>query len=243
MLMNKGILAVVPARGGSKGVKLKNIVPLNGIPLVEITGNLIKKLDYIDKAIVSTDHPQIADIAKKAGLEAPFYRPEELSGDVVSDADVLNHALSAIEELDSKTYDIILMLQPTCPLRKPEHVSAAAEKLIRGGYDSVWTVSRTDSKFHPVKQLRFENDRLDYYDANGAKIIARQQLDKLYHRNGAAYAITRDCLVGEKSIKGEKTSAVILNEPLVNIDTEFDFRLAEFFMNRDNRDKARGDFG
>lgn len=230
MFKGKKILVIVPARGGSKGIKLKNIHPLNGIPLVALVGNVVKQLTYVDRAVVSTDHNEIARIAKEAGLDAPFIRPESISGDLVSDLEVLSHAVLATEKDDNETYDIVVMLQPTSPFRKPEHVTQTIDKLIKGNFDAVWTVSETDPKFHPLKQLVFENDLLDYYDQNGSKIKARQQLTALYHRNGAAYAITRDCIINQKSIKGGKASAVIIDDPMINIDTLHDFKLAELIL-------------
>lgn len=104
--------------------------------------------------------------------------------------------------------------------------------LLDGAYDSVWTVSETDSKAHPLKQLVIKDDMLDYYDPEGAKIIARQQLKPVYHRNGVAYAITRQCLEEQKTIKGKRTSAVIITDPLVNIDTMDDLTYAEFLLDR-----------
>jgi len=230
MLNGNRILVVVPARGGSKGIKLKNIRPFNGVPLVALVGRLVQQLSYVDRAIVSTDHPKIAKVAKEAGLDVPFMRPESISGDIVSDWDVLHHALFEIERIDRAKYDIIVMLQPTSPLRKPEHVTKTIEKLIKGNFDAVWTVSRTDSKLHPLKQLIIKDDKLDYYDKQGAQIIARQQLTPVYHRNGAAYALTRECLVDQKTIQGQKTSAVVIEEPLISIDTEFDIALGEYIV-------------
>jgi len=234
MIADKNILVVVPARGGSKGVKLKNIRTLNGIPLVALVGQVVKQLPYVDRAVVSTDHSEIAKIAQEAGLDAPFVRPPELSGDIVADGPVLHHALMACEEIDKRPYDVIVMLQPTSPFRKPAHVTAAVNKLIAGGYDAVWTVSETDSKAHPLKQLVIDNDRLDYYDPAGAGIIARQQLKPVYHRNGVAYVMTRELIADQKAIKGAKTSVVIIDDPLVNIDTEVDFKLAEFMLQQAN---------
>jgi CMP-N-acetylneuraminic acid synthetase len=230
MIDNKSILVVVPARGGSKGVKLKNLRPLSGVPLVALVGKVVGQLTYVDRAVVSTDHAEIAQAAKDSGLEAPFMRPAELSGDRIADWDVLNHALLSCEKLDKRQYDIILMLQPTSPFRQPQHVTSTVEKLIAGGYDAVWTVSQTDSKAHPLKQLIVREDKLDYYDPAGADIIARQQLKPTYHRNGVAYAISRECLIDKKSIKGDRASFVIIDDVLVNIDTEFDFKLAEFML-------------
>lgn len=230
MLENKTILVVVPARGGSKGMKLKNIRKLNGVPLVALVGQVVKQLPYVDRAVVSTDHEKIAQIAKESGLDVPFMRPKALSGDFVGDCKVLNHALLECEQIDGKQYDVIVMLQPTSPLRQPEHVTASIEKLIKGNFDAVWTVSETDSKAHPLKQLVIRKDNLDYYDPAGANIIARQQLTPVYHKNGVAYAITRDCIINKKSIKGDKTSFILINEIMANIDTEFDLRLAEFVV-------------
>ena len=232
MIKNKRILVVVPARGGSKGVKLKNIRPINGIPLVAMVGRLVQQLPYIDRAVVSTDHPKIAEIAKESGLSAPFMRPEDLSGDIIADGPVLHHALMACEKIDNQNYDVVVMLQPTSPFRKPEHVTAAVNKLIDGGYDAVWTVSETDSKAHPLKQLVIEEDLLGYYDSAAASIIARQQLKPVYHRNGIAYVIDRKLIAERKMIKGEKTSYVVIDDLLVNIDTEFDLKFAEFIQQR-----------
>jgi CMP-N-acetylneuraminic acid synthetase len=230
MIGDKCILVVVPARGGSKGVKLKNIRTIKGVPLVALVGQVVKKLDYVDRAVVSTDHPKIAEIARESGLDVPFMRPEELSGDIIADWDVLHHALLECEKIDARQYDVVVMLQPTSPFRKPEHVTATVDKLIKGGYDAVWTVSETDSKAHPLKQLVIRDDVLDYYDPAGASIIARQELNPVYHKNGVAYAITRDCIINKKSIKGDKTSFVVIDDLLVNIDTELDFKLAEFTL-------------
>ena len=122
------------------------------------------------------------------------------------------------------------MLQPTSPLRRPRHVSDAIEMLVSGGWDAVWTVSETDSKEHPLKQLTLdaESGRMDYYDPAGGEIIARQQLQPVYHRNGVAYAITRRCLLVERSIKGARTGALVIPGHMISIDTLWDLDLAEY---------------
>jgi CMP-N-acetylneuraminic acid synthetase len=232
MLQGNAVLVVVPARGGSKGIPLKNIYPLAGKPLIAYTGDIVKQLPYVDQAVVSTDHEGIAEAARACGLDVPFYRPEALSGDRISDWDVLNHALREMEMQDRKQYDIVLMLQPTSPLRKAEHVTQAVTMLIEQDYDAVWTVSPTDSKGHPLKQLIVHEGQLDFYDPAGAAIIARQQLTPVYHRNGVAYAIRRESILEKKSSKGEKTGAVIIEEPMANIDTEMDILFAEFLMRK-----------
>jgi len=190
VIENIKILAVCPARGGSKGIPLKNLVPFLGVPLVARVGHLVSEISIIDRAIVSTDHPEIADVARQSGLDAPFFRPENLSGDQISDAQVLIHALKEMERIDKVQYDIVVMLQPTSPLRRKEHIVQAIEMLVHEHWDAVWTISETDSKHHPLKQLKVEANQLSYYDPNGHQIIARQQLTSLYHRNGVAYAFT-----------------------------------------------------
>lgn len=228
MLNGKNILAVVPARGGSKGVPMKNIHPLAGRPLVSYVGDIAREVAIIDRTVVSTDDLQIGEVAKQSGLDVPFYRPEALSGDRIGDYEVLYHALMEMERLDNKKYDVVLMLQPTCPLRKPGHVQAAISMLIDGGWSAVWTVSPTDLKYHPLKQLTLSADgKMSLYDPNGRRIIARQQLSPVYHRNGAVYAFTRRCLLEEKTILPENSGALVIDTPMVSIDTLHDFETVE----------------
>ena len=231
MFSGQSVLVVVPARGGSKGIPLKNLVKLAGKSLIQLVGRVVEQLEFVDRAIVSTDHLEIREEALRSGLSAPFLRPENLSGDRVSDWRVLVHALDEIEKIDNQTYDIVLMLQPTAPLREPKDVIATIEKLIDENWDSVWTVSETDSKGHPLKQMVLSEDGcLDYYEAEGAQIIARQQLMPVYHRNGVAYAFTRDCLVNQQSIKGVRNAGLVLSGEQINIDTKWDIRLAEYII-------------
>jgi CMP-N,N'-diacetyllegionaminic acid synthase len=231
MLEGRLILAVVPARGGSKGIPLKNLKKIGGISLVARVGHIVKQLPMIDHAVVSTDHEEIRKTAVESGLTAPFLRPDSLSGPAISDWQVLNHALEATEALNGVQYDIVVMLQPTSPSRTAEHVELTLRKLIDGGFDAVWTVSETDSKGHPLKQLTIEDgETLDYYDPRGAGIVARQQLTPVYHRNGIAYAFTRECITVQKSTKGRRTGAVVINGPVANIDTELDLKWADFIF-------------
>ena len=126
------------------------------------------------------------------------------------------------------------MLQPTSPLRTVEDVTGAVKYLLESQLDSVWSMSRTDSKNHPLKQFKINNNSLDYYDISGAKIIARQQLEPLYQKNGAIYVFTRDCILAQKTIKGQKTGAYLIDREMISIDTTFDFKLAEFIMRNDS---------
>jgi CMP-N-acetylneuraminic acid synthetase len=231
VIAGRRVLAVCPARGGSRGIPGKNLKPFLGVPLVARVGRLVAEVPEIDRAVVSTDDPEIARVAAGAGLPAPFVRPPELSGDRVADAPVLVHALAEVERLDGVCYDVVVMLQPTSPLRRPEHVTGALRLLADGGFDAVWSVSPTDPRSHPLKQLVVVDARLDYYDPDGAKIVARQQLSQVYHRNGAVYAVARETLL-ERGLMGAYAGAFVIEEPMISIDTPWDLELAELLQRR-----------
>lgn len=233
MIADRRVLAVVPARGGSKGIPLKNLRTVGGRSLVALAGDVVRQVPEIDRAVVSTDHAEIARVAKEAGLDAPFMRPESISGDRIGDFDVLIHALESTEAADGRRYDIVVMLQPTSPLRTSLQVSSTIRMLVEGDWDSVWTLSPTDSKSHPLKQMTVDGSAaLGYYDPRGAEIIARQQLRPVYHRNGIAYAMTRACLTEQRTIKGRKAGALVIEGDHVSIDTEDDIALVEWIIER-----------
>ncbi|MGY6554483.1 MAG: acylneuraminate cytidylyltransferase family protein [Wenzhouxiangella sp.] len=227
MRSGQRILVVVPARGGSKGIPLKNLHPVAGRPLLKHTADLIKQLAWVDRAVVSTDHLLIRQTALELGLDVPFMRPPELSGDRIGDIEVLMQALVATEADDGQRYDIVVMLQPTSPLRRAAQVSAALDKLIDEELDSVWTVSPTDLKAHPLKQLSIdEHGRLGFHDPRGADIIARQQLKPVYHRNGVAYVLRRE-LLEQGSLLGARSGALVIEEAQISIDTLEDIQRVE----------------
>jgi CMP-N,N'-diacetyllegionaminic acid synthase len=240
VIEGKRVLAVVPARGGSKGIKLKNLQKIRGIPLIGIVGLVIQQCRSIDRAVVSTDHPEIMAVAGEYGIDAPFTRPNELSGDLIPDMPVLRHALTATEADDGKRYDIVVMLQPTSPLRRATHVEQALKELVDKDLDTVWTVSETDSKGHPLKQLVLKDGRLSYYDPRGVEIVARQQLPPVYHRNGVAYVLNRAWLLDHANgLLGARNGAIIIEESLANIDVPLDLRIAELLVNEGAGDALR----
>lgn len=231
MIGNKKILSIIPARGGSKGVKLKNLREIKGKSLTRRAIETSLACELVDKCIISTDHDQIVAEAVKCGIEVPFLRPESLSGDRIGDIDVLMHGLIESEKHFKTTFDIILMLQPTSPLRTAEDLKNCINKLLEMNLDSVWTVASTDLKYHPLKQLVFEDGLLQYFERSGSQIIARQQLSPVYHRNGCCYAFTRECLLDQKSIMGKRSSAIVIDRPMISIDTEEDIQRTEDFFN------------
>ena len=227
MRAGQKILVVVPARGGSKGIHLKNLHPVAGKPLLQYTAELVAQLDWVDRAVVSTDHLLIRQTAIEGGLDVPFMRPPELSGDRIGDIEVLTQALQATEADDGLHYDIVVMLQPTSPLRRAAEVTAALDKLLDEELDSVWTVSPTDLKAHPLKQLSIDDGgRLDFHDPRGAGIVARQQLKPVYHRNGVAYVLRR-CVLEQDRLLGARAGALVMEETQISIDTREDIQRVE----------------
>jgi len=227
MLGSKRVLAVVPARGGSKGLPGKNLKCICGQPLVTRVGRVVAEIPEIDRAVVSTDSTEIAKVAADAGLAAPFMRPDSLSGDLIGDIDVLVHALDAMETIDRCTYDVIVMLQPTSPLRTPAEVIKCLRMFEQKAADSVWTVSVADKKYHPLKQLSLAGGRLSFFDPRGSAIIARQQLEELYFRNGVAYVVSRDTLINDRTLLGRVSYACVSNVVHISIDTAADLSQAE----------------
>lgn len=231
MYKNKKILAIVPARGGSKGIKLKNLRKIKKKTLIWHVAKVIKKIKIIDKALVSTDHPKIAKEALKSGLEVPFIRPKKLSGDKVADVPVLLHALKTYEKINKIKFDIILMLQPTSPVRKIKDINDCIKILISKRADAVWTVNKINLKFNPLKQLNIKNNQLFHFIKQGEKIKNRQELKNTYIRNGVCYAIKRSSLVKYKSLMGKKCIPNIIKNKTSNIDSIKDLKEAQKLFN------------
>ena len=227
--MSFNILAIIPARGGSKGIKKKNLKKINGMSLVNRAVVSAQKSNFISDIFVSTDCDDTISEVEKMGVIVPFKRPGELSGDRIGDIDVLYHGVIEYEKHYQKAIDYIVMLQPTSPLRTSEMIDQCTEILINERVDAVWTVSKVDLKYHPLKQLVINSDTKlgSLFDETGSNIIARQQLSDTYARNGACYVFSRDCIVNQKTIYGRKLRLFELKDPQVSIDDLNDLELAE----------------
>ena len=226
MYKNNSILAIIPARGGSKGIKNKNLKKINGKSLVNLSIECLKKVSFIDNIVVSTDSVKILQESKKFGVDTPLKRPKNLSGDLIGDLPVLTHALKQTEKIYKKKYNIILMIQPTSPNRKPSNIKKVITTIVNNNFDSVWTINKISKKYNHLKLLELKNGNLQLCNQEGNKIIARQQLRDNYIRNGIAYAFTRDCLIKQKTILGKKCGSVIINNKVVNIDSLKDLKEA-----------------
>jgi CMP-N,N'-diacetyllegionaminic acid synthase len=232
MYRGKSILCVVPARGGSKGIKKKNIRLVLGKPLIKYTLDFIKSLDFIDKVCISTDSKEIKTVVESLGFEVPFLRSKLNSGDLASDYDVVDEVVKKIEKINKTKYDVVLLMQPTSPQRYVSQITSILDKLIQNSFDSVWTVSKAPVKYHPLKQLVIKGDRLVHYDSLGANVIARQQLYDTYIRNGVCYAVKTDAIYQRNSLFPRKTSFIIVEEESFNIDEVEDIiEFEEFLLN------------
>ena len=140
------------------------------------------------------------------------------------------HALKAVEKSKKDKIDIILLVQPTSPLRKVIDIKNVIKKIVDEKLESVWTISKTDLKFHPLKQLTLKKNILSHYNKKGKGIIARQQLNNTYYRNGVAYAVTRELVLKNKNLISKKSSGYLINTPQISIDTVGDLKLASQLM-------------
>ena len=229
----KKILAVVPARGGSKGIHRKNLKPVGGMTLVARAAQVALALPWLDEAIVSTDDDEILAEAVAHGLEAPFVRPPELSGDGATSVDMWCHAWTMAEAHFQCEFDISLLLEPTSPLRTADDVERTLWALIDGGHRAAATVSPTPAHYTPHKTLTVDDDgAIGFFLDGGAGHALRQSIPQFYHRNGICYAVTREALLNHGEILERDCAAVVIDRPVVNIDALFEIELAEFILGR-----------
>jgi CMP-N,N'-diacetyllegionaminic acid synthase len=234
MWKGKRVLAVVPARSGSKGVSDKNMRLLGGVSLIGRAGKVLAGLDYLDARVISTDSPTYAEEGARYGLAAPFMRPAELSGDDAGIVETMQHAVRESEAHFSVRFDLVLVIEPTSPFRTPEDVTGTVRRLMEGGADSAATVSRVPTKFHPDKLLVERDGRLHFYTETGRSIVGRQMLDEgPLFKNGLCYAVTRQSLMDRGAVLGDGTLAVVVDREVVNVDDELELEWAELLLSDD----------
>lgn len=230
------VLAVVPARGGSKSIPRKNLARVGGVSLVGRAARVAVSLPFVDHAIVSTDDDEIAAEARRHGIEAPFLRPAELAGDRSTSIEMWRHAWLAAEQHYGITFALSVLLEPTSPLRTAADVFATVQMLVSSGRAAAVTVSPTPAHFTPHKTLTVDADGvICFYLDSGARHSIRQTIPAYYHRNGLAYAVRRETLVDHGRIIEQDCAAVIVERPVVNIDEPFELELAEWLLSRSDR--------
>lgn len=230
--MSKLVLAIIPARGGSKGVTNKNIRMIAGKPLIAYTIEASLKANTLTHTIVSTDSDEIASIAKGFGANVPFMRPAELATDMAASLGVVQHAVKEMESRLACQFDAVVMLQPTCPLRTAEDIDHVVNQLFTTGAESVVSVVDVGGH-HPLRMKRVvAGDRLiNYIEQGGEDMRPRQVLPPTYIRNGALYVAKRDVIMEKQTFVGEDCRAYIMpGDRSVNIDVFEDFLVAEYYL-------------
>lgn len=218
-------LGLIPARSGSKSVPNKNIVMLCGRPLIAYTLEAAARASHLDRCIVSTDAEEIAAVCRAHGGEVPFLRPKELAADDTPTLPVVLHALETLGE----SYDAVMVLQPTSPLRTSQDIDAAISLLDANPVaDSVISVVKVGDH-HPARMKYLEDGYLvDPSFAEAHEGQRRQDLLPLYLRNGAIYLTRTRVLLDQKTFKGRRSLAYVMpEERSVNIDGPFDLWVAE----------------
>ena len=231
MALNK-ILAVIPARGGSKGVPRKNIRMVHDKPLIAWTIEAaLRTTDKFCDIIISTDDPEIASVAKDYGASVPFLRSSTLSGDKVPMIDVLRHAVQHHEHMYGYNLDWVCLLQPTVPMRTTEDIRAAIKIAETTEADSVISVVQVQST-HPNLMKKIKNGSLVSFAIEEKEGTRRQDYKPdAYMRNGAIYLTRRDTIIKHSSIWGKAIHPFIMPENRsVNIDSPIDLKLCEVMM-------------
>jgi CMP-N,N'-diacetyllegionaminic acid synthase len=228
------ILAIIPARGASKGIPRKNLIPLCGKPLIQYTIDAAKGSKYINRIVLSSDDDEIIEYCKQQEIEVPFKRPKALSQDDTPMIYVVKDLIETLKKNEEYMPDFIILLQPTSPLRTSKHIDGALESFINSGADSIVSVVEVPHQFNPYSVMKLEDDFLKPFLPFDERDNLRQLKPRFYARNGAAiYAFTYQCLVYKNSLYGNKILPYYMGkEESIDIDDMIDVLLAECLLKR-----------
>jgi CMP-N-acetylneuraminic acid synthetase len=235
---DKNILAVIPARGGSKGIHLKNMQVLGNLTLVEWALFTALNCKEIDRTVVSTDLDTIINIANKHGDFAPFKRPQEFSTDEAPSLPVFNHALEWAEKNDNMQYDIILVLAPTTPFRLTSHINQGLKLLIEKKASSVISLVEVGDP-HPIRIKKLVNGQVEPYCIPEPEGLRRQDQDAAYIRNCAVNIFSRETIINGQLWGENQYGFKMDNLPYgINIDEPTDLLLAQNIFDKYNKEKS-----
>jgi CMP-N-acetylneuraminic acid synthetase len=223
-------LGVVPARGGSKGIPHKNLTTVGGRPLLAYTADAVRG-SRLTRIVLSTDDDAIATAGRSLGLEVPFMRPPALARDDTPMIPVLRHAVA---EMAARGFaaDVVVLLQPTSPLRRREHVDEALDLLEQSGADTVVSVVEVPHQFSPASVMQLVDGRLQPF-ADGPVVTRRQDKPRVYARNGPAVLATRVAMLGRDSLyDGDCRPLVMDPADSLDVDGPWDLELLEFILSR-----------
>jgi CMP-N,N'-diacetyllegionaminic acid synthase len=226
------VLGIIPARGGSKAIPKKNLALLAGRPLLAYAADAASESRMLTRSIVSTDDEEIAAASRSLKLQIPFMRPREISRDETPMIEVLAHALEWLRSKESYAPDVVVVLQPTSPLRKAEHVDEGVRLLIDQSADTVVSVIEVPHQFSPGSLMTMVNGKL--VDASSAApVFRRQDKPRFYARNGPAVLVVRSETIRAGRLYGETTLPYVMSPSAsIDIDSSDDLVLAEFFLSR-----------
>lgn len=231
MLNDLRILALIPARGGSKGIKKKNIIDLCGKPLIAYTIEAAKKSRYIDDVIISTDNEEIAKVGREFGAEVPFLRPSELAEDTSPTIDAVLHAVVSLKQRGCD-YDVLVLLQPTSPLRTAKDIDGALEVFAENGNQGVVSVSPVQD--HPLLIRRIESGKLKKLLPENST-CRRQDMPPFYRVNGSIY-INSICELCESTGFNDNPIPYVMDgSHSLDVDEYQDLVLAEWHLNEEKR--------
>jgi len=224
------ILALIPARGGSKGIPRKNLAQLCGRPLITWTIAAARSASCITRIVVSTDDGEVSRVARENGAEAPFLRPAELATDTTPGIEPVIHAVEWLDANERYQPDLVMLLQPTSPLRTSADIQASVELFNKSGADAV--VSVTEAEHHPYWMKRFgPGGRLEDFVRLGEVPARRQDLPPAYALNGAIYLIKREVLLSGRTLFPADTAGYVMpRERSLDIDSLLDLRVAGLLL-------------
>jgi CMP-N,N'-diacetyllegionaminic acid synthase len=224
------VLGVIVARGGSKGLPGKNLLPLAGKPLVVHTIEAALACSALSRTVLSTEDPDILAAGRRAGCPAPFVRPTVLAGDRSSTVDVALHAVDWLARHEGFVATVAVLLPATAPLRRAEHIRGALD-VLRADPAAEGVVAVTEPDYPPHWMLSVENRRLSWLFPEGAAIDHRQDLPRAYRPNGSIYAIHVSVLRAQRTFYPRATAPYVMpREASVNIDSELDFLMATHLL-------------
>lgn len=228
MYREKSFLAIIPARGGSKGIPHKNIMDICGKPLIAYSIDAAKESKYIDYILVSTDDNEIKNVSANYGASVPFLRPEELSNDEAKSIDVVVHSVNFLKSV-GKEFDYVILLQPTSPLRTYEDIDAAIELIVEKKESSLISICKVEE--NPIIMRTIEEDKLKPILEFKGNNLRRQDLPTYYIFNGALYINTTEMILNEKAFVNESTIPFVMDKyKSVDIDTMLDAKVVEYIL-------------
>jgi len=217
------VLGVITARGGSKGVPRKNLYPVQGIPLIAWTILAARNSKYIDRVVLSTDDPEIMAVAREYGCDVPFVRPSALATDDAESSAVVAHAIEALDE----SFELVVLLQPTSPLRSAEDIDASIELINESGAPSVISVCEVDKSPYWMYTISCSNQLVPVINME-ERPTRRQDAVPVYVPNGAVYVVRSSQFINDQCFVYPATRAWIMpGSRSIDIDTEDDLRLLE----------------